>query len=326
MRSGLETAAKPDTFPVISVKFYRMKHLNIIFALLLTVVTAGSLHAQKKIVLTTYNSQITDVAIASIGPDDNWGKEPNIWPYCWTQNGIINITRPLIRFDFTEIPSGAKVLEALLILHYDPTTHWFGYHSGNTDFYVRRILEPWDELTATWNNQPATTTQHQLYVPPASFNQQNYVLNVTDMVSDMLSADSPGNFGFMMSLEDEFPYNSVRIASADHADLSRRPQLWLTIDYGLTDSHDDNLKSEADHFTVGPNPTSGELAVSSKTVPKGTNAAELYDMQGKLVLSQTLAGSFSYLYLNQLAAGVYVLKIFNDVQGYVQEEKIVVAR
>lgn len=303
-----------------------MKYRILPVCLFLIFGAANPLPAQKKIVLTTYNSQIADVAIASIAPDVNWGKEPNIWPYCWTQNGIVNITRPLIRFDFTEIPAGAKVQEALLILHYDPTTHWFGYHSGNTDFYVRRILEPWDELTATWNNQPATTTQHELYVPPAAFNQQNYVLNVTDMVADMLSADSPGNFGFMMSLQDEFPYNSVRIASADHADLSRRPQLWLTIDYGLTDTHDDGLKGKADRFKVGPNPTSGELSISSETIPNGTNTAELYDTQGKLVLSQTLAGSFSYLYLNQLAAGVYVLKIFNDAEGYVQEEKIVVAR
>lgn len=312
-------------FPDSNTKPLYMKYFNTALALLLAFATS-SLQAQKKIVLTSYNAQITDAMIASITPDVNWGKEPNLWPYSWTQGGIVNTTRPLLRFDLSDIPAGSTVQEALLILHYDPYTHAFGVHSGQTDFVVRRILEPWEEMTVTWDNQPGTTSVHEVYVPNAIFNQQNYVLNVTDMVKDMLSPASAGNFGFMLQLENEFPYSAVRLASIDNADVSLHPQLWLTLSEGLTGTIDNQQKRESNHFTVGPNPCSGELAVSSKTIPDGVNTAEIYDAQGKLVLSQVLSGSFSYLYLNQLPAGMYVMKIFNDTSGYIQEEKIAVAR
>ncbi len=300
-----------------------MKYLNLSFSLLLLLATTVSLPAQKKIVLTTYNSQITDAVISFIAPDVNWGKEPHMWCYAWTQNGDVNITRPLLKFDLSDVPAGTTVAEALLILHYDPYTHWFGKHSGLTNFSIRRITEPWDELAVTWNNQPATTGEHEISIPPASFDQQNYVVNVTDLVKDMLNE---GNNGFMFHLDYEFPYSVVRLAGADHADVSLHPQLWLTLDDDFVGTDDDHLKSEAGHFTVGPNPASGELVVSSKTVPKGVNTAEIYDAQGKLVLSQTLTGSYSYLYLNQFPNGMYVLKIFNDTSGYIQEEKIVLAK
>lgn len=283
-----------------------------------------ALLAQKKIVLTTYNSQITDAIIGSITPDINWGNEPHIWPYTWTQNGVINITRPLIRFDLSEIPSDAAVLEALLILHYDPYSGLFGYHEGLTDFTIRRITEPWEELTVTWNNQPSTTTEHEIQVPPAGFNQQNYVVDVTQLVRDMLKSDSPGNYGFMFSLDNEFPYNAVRLAGAENPDPSRHPQLWITLDDEPSGAGSPSV--EVNHYSVGPNPTSGQLFVSSKTVPEGENTAEVYDAQGKLVLSQALTGSYSLLYLQDLPAGMYLMKIFNDTDGYIQEEKIVVAK
>ena len=304
-----------------------MKNLYHAFSLALVFLMSADLPAQSKIVLTTYNATITDAMIASIAPKTNWGSEPNLWPYSWTQDGIINITRPLIRFDLLEIPPGVVVEEALLILHYDPYTHWFDKHFGQTDFLVRRITEPWEEFSVSWSNQPATTTEHEVYVPPAVFDQQNYVIDVTELMKDMLSPSSPGNYGFMLQLQHELPYTAVRLAGTDHADVSRHPQLWLTLGSGAVGTEDESMNDDSEgHFTVGPNPTAGEVFVSSKTVPKGENTAEVYDAQGKRVFSQALTGSYSDLFLNNLPVGMYVLKIFNDASGYIQEEKIVVAR
>lgn len=308
--------------------FFRFltRSTGLVSVLLALCITANPLAAQKKIVLTSYNSTITDVTVTSSYPDANWYGEPHIWAYAWTQGGIETIIRPLLHFDLSSVPAGATVEEALLILHYDPTTTPSGWtHSGNTDFYIRRITEPWDESTVVWNNQPATTAKNEILVPSFGYDRQNYVVNVTELVKDMLSAGA-NNYGFMFQLLSETSYNMARIAGSHHADLSRRPQLWLSVDDNVSGTDEQKTKGEPTHFQVGPNPTAGELFLSADSVPTGVNTAEIYDPEGKLVLQETLAGSYSSLYLNQLPDGVYILKIRNADAGYIQVEKIVLAK
>ncbi len=175
-----------------------------------------------------------------------------------------------------------------------------------------------------WNNQPATTTENEVFVPSFGYDRQNYVVNVTNQVKNMLSAGG-GNYGFMLQLLDEQPFNVARIAGAQHADPSRRPQLWLAIDDNATGTDEEKADAGVKYFHIGPNPTSGELFLSSDQIPTSTNTAELYNLEGQLVLQEKLAGSYSSLYLNQLPAATYLLKIRND-SGYFQQEEIILVK
>jgi hypothetical protein len=286
---------------------------------------AQSLHSQNKLVLSSYNSVVDDAALPSIIPDDNRGNAPHMNVYAWTQGGEENINRPILRFDLEFLPANADVEEALLVLHWDPFTNTqIGVHTGSTAFDVLRITEPWDEQTVTWNTQPATTPEDMVQVPAAAFDRQNYVINVTEMVRDMAAA--PGaNQGFMLRLVEEFPFQAALLASSDHPDVSRHPQLWLTYSDGMVGTQDDAFKAIPTTFDVFPNPTSGPLTLRMRHFSTEKYTATLFDAQGKLLSSQNLAGSFSIFHTPAgLPAGAYWLKISNEHGAMVQEEKIVV--
>lgn len=302
-----------------------MRRISLAFSLLL-IFAALQIYAQKKIILGTYNTPVADVVISSLSPDANFGGSPNLDPYAWTQGGSLNIVRPLIRFDLSAIPAGAIIDEVLMVLYWDPFTHNGGKHAGQTDFSVSRVLEPWEEMKVTWNTQPAVSSKNRVAVPTAAYDQQNYVINVTELVKDIL-ADSPAkNYGFLLQLNNETPYNAAFLASADNADPSRHPQLWVTYDDGFSGTGDNGLSAGDHRFSIRPNPASGVFSIIMEGVFSPDKfTADIFDMQGKLVLTEELAGSFSYVYANQLPAGIYILKIRNAA-GYVQEQKIVMTK
>lgn len=303
-----------------------MKRFTVSFTFCLFILTYSA-QGQKKIILSPFNTQVSDAVLGSIAPDQNWGTEPSLDPYTWTQGGIVNIVRPLIRFDLSSLPSSAdKIKKAVMVLYYDPFTHGGGKHAGLTAFSVLRVTSPWDELNVTWNNQPSTTDMNAVAVPAAVYDQQNYVIDVTELVKDMLGSSPANNYGFMLRLNNENPYNAVFLASSNNADASRHPQLWVTYDDGLVGTGDDALKAASVDFEIVPNPASGVFSITIQgDAPAATYEADIFDLQGKLVLKQALSGSFTYLYVNPLPAGTYVLKIRSDA-GYVQTEKIVLTK
>jgi hypothetical protein len=142
----------------------------------------------------------------------------------------------------------------------------------------------------------------------------------------MFAESPPKNYGFMLRLDEEIIFNAVYLASSNNADLSRRPQLWITYDDGLVGAGSSGLSASGVHFSVAPNPSSGVFSVTMEgDFSAEKYEAEVFDLQGKTLLKQPLTGSFSYLYANRLPAGTYLLQIRGD-GGYVQQTKIVLTK
>jgi len=194
-----------------------------------------------------------DATVFSLWPNSNSGQHPDFIACAWTNQGNPSTARALVKFDLGVIPLNVTVLQATLYLFHYPSTSNTGHSnlSGPADCWLERITQPWLENSVTWNLQPATTAQNRLNVPAPTNNAQNYTLDVTALVQDML--DDPANsHGFMLRQQNESYYRSLLFASSDHVSPQLHPRLDIT-------------------YTTNDFPLSG--CWTSATVPPDTTAS-----------------------------------------------------
>jgi hypothetical protein len=77
----------------------------------------------------------------------NYGS--SFWMRAGTYSGAVN--RALIQFNLTDIPAGTSISQATLRVYYQIC----GVLGTTTMLTAYRVDEGWEELTATWNSQPA---------------------------------------------------------------------------------------------------------------------------------------------------------------------------
>lgn len=148
----------------------------------------------------------------------------------WTWGGIEVDIRGAFQFDMSAIPSGSTILSAKLSLYSNPTPingDLVNANSGSDNsMHIRRIIQSWDASTVTWLTQPSTSTTDQILVPHTSSNFLDLIdMDVTAIVQAQMAN---GNYGFMMGLENEFPYNIRQFASSLHSDASKHPKIVIT--------------------------------------------------------------------------------------------------
>ena len=177
-----------------------------------------------------------------LGPDD--GKDSNVsshWEWvdknfglgslnviAWTHNQQINNTKAYIDFEINHKVANADDIEQVyLYLNFCyncsalPTTG--GGNSGDNAMYVRRVTSPWEELSITWNSQPTVSEENKVLVP-AGTKTQDYKIDVTDLVKDMIN-DPDNSYGFNISLVNYAKYKGVFMASSENVDPAIRPKL-----------------------------------------------------------------------------------------------------
>jgi hypothetical protein len=171
-----------------------------------------------------------DAVVESILPDMNFGDSSFLSVFAWTNDGLFNNARSLLKFDLSSISSVVKIKKATLSLY------WISYENlreqtGENAFSIYRITSAWAEHSVTWNNQPDTTALHKVLVPQSTLTDQSYInMDVTELVQDMI--DNPSaSFGLMCILDDEFPYKLVVFASSNHAESRKRPKLIVYFNY-----------------------------------------------------------------------------------------------
>jgi len=76
-------------------------------------------------------------------------------------------------------------------------------------------------------------------------------------------------------------------------------------------------------FDVFPNPANDLISVRLSLPIKNNSRIEMYDMEGKLVLTQPIANQNTTIYINNLAAGAYIVKLFNSAEEVGQTKLIV---
>lgn len=276
---------------------------------------------ESKIILSPFNTTVQDAIIGSIIPDENRGYVPGLNAYSWTQAGSVNNTRALVQFDFSLIPQNGEVLDAKLVVYFDPFSITAQLsHMGNSGFYVNRIVEPWEELGVTWNNQPETTTDNQVYVPFPTYNEQNFVIDVTDIVNDIRNDPNGVNGGFMLTLESEFPYNAILLCSKENADISRHPKLLVTFAPEMSPTHEEwtDDATAIQPFTLSPNPASGEVVLTAQNqdIIDGADVSyRVVNSLGQQVISTTKVKDVrSVINTRLLPAGTYFVVITSKDQ------------
>jgi hypothetical protein len=189
--------------------------------------------AQTTVTLQPGASQGKDAHLDSFYPNTNGGSVAELNSLAWTIGGNPMAQHGIIEFDLTAIPPCATIQSAYLTLYNNPNSSnglLNGEHSqlsGSNESYLRRIIVPWSENAVTWNNQPATTTLNQVYVPANTIPNEDYTLDVTQLVNDMV--DSPSvSHGFMISLITEQYYRCLLFASSDHPNVALHPKLVIT--------------------------------------------------------------------------------------------------
>lgn len=242
--------------------------------LLFASLTPSVFHCRSVLTFQPSASCGKDALIASLWPDNNYGTHQDFIACAWTNQSNPSNLRALIDFDLATIPAGATILSANLeLFHYtSPFNIGHSNMSGPANCWLERITQPWSESSVTWNNQPATTGINSLNVPAPTLMNQNYSLNVTQLVQDILN--NPGSsYGMMLRLQNESAYRSLLFASSDAPNSAFHPR--LTVEYDLpilpTAGCWESIVITPDSVTVNPVIPDPEISIPNVFSPNGDN-------------------------------------------------------
>jgi hypothetical protein len=168
-----------------------------------------------------------DTYVHQFNPSRNLNWDNKIAVMAWTFDGTPANCRGLIRFDLSSIPVKAKVTKAELYLYHITDQGNNPQHSqlsGANDGYIIQVSSPWKADSVTWNNQPSVVTENQVVIPASTSATQDYVLDVTTIVGNMVKQPA-NNYGFMIKLQNEEHYRALMFASSNHKNPQLRPTL-----------------------------------------------------------------------------------------------------
>ncbi len=224
---------------MIIVKLIHMKKIK--YILLLCLVLSSTCEEDKNAgnILTHVSIELQpgpeigkDAWLSFLYPDKNYGTHKELSINAWTVNGEPCKSRQVIEFDLSEIPVNSRIKRLILFLYNTPYSS-NGYKDGNhvpvdssNHGLIQRVISPWDELTVTWNTMPLITEINQIRIPGPTDPNQNYELDVTNIVQDMVN-DPENSYGFMLKLENEIYYRIIVLASSDCPDSTLWPKLFV---------------------------------------------------------------------------------------------------
>jgi hypothetical protein len=186
-----------------------------------------------------------DAMISRSLPDDNFGKFPFfeatvVAPV--TSDVQHKLTRSLIEFDLNQLPKSARIKRAILTLYYPNYDYTDSVYpvkplsEGQTGYdtiqpspadylaVLQRVISPWQEHEVTWEKQPETTTENQVFIPriyyimDASCNCFVPPVSETIDVTALLMPDASGTmqYGMLLKLVNEENQEWLRFASSDY--------------------------------------------------------------------------------------------------------------
>lgn len=223
-----------------------------------------------------------------------------------------NVNRALIDFNLGVIPANATVVSAALNLY---ATGPFGSVPGHigpaNSCYIERITQPWGEYTATWNNQPTSTTLNQVTLSATSNATQDYTnINVFSLVQDMLN-NSPAGHGFLLKLVNQASSNGLSFCSRDHSNTGSHPTLVITYRQGETNVAD---QEAGKGFEICPSLHEGTFTVtSSHSFFEAGDRVEIVNMEGQVLKSLDILAPCHELtvQLPGLESGIYICRYFS---------------
>jgi hypothetical protein len=181
-----------------------------------------------------------DAMISNLEPDKNFGAYKYFEATYMTEPmlTVIRTNRSLIFFDLNKLPKSAVIKKVILKLTYDLPVPWDStiFVTGNATSpkpagILQQIIEPWEENTVTWNNQPKTTEVNQVFIQPFIKNANFIEVDVTPLFVIPLANPLP-NHGILFKLTANDRFKGFRFVSSDYPDSLMRPR--LSIQYTST--------------------------------------------------------------------------------------------
>jgi len=169
----------------------------------------------------------------SARPEEKRGSFYFFGAMAWTWNGQGDgpgVTRSFINYNLSGMPVKAKISKAILYLYQNKgqaRENKVAQHSslsGSNECVLQRITSPWTEENISWATQPQTTSENQVVVPASASGIQDYAIDVTKLVIDILQ-EKGSSYGFMLRLVDESPYRAMNFCSTNTDDKSLYPKL-----------------------------------------------------------------------------------------------------
>lgn len=268
---------------------------------------------------------VKDALLHGLGSeqDVNYGSLPQWSADAWTFSGTPGVTRAVMELDLSSIPADAVVSSATLYLYAWNANTGLGSHSelsGSNACWLERVTENWNEGNVTWNTQPASTPANAVFVPGTSDPAQDYALNVTGLVQDMVS-DPANSHGFLLRLQNEDYYRRLCFCSSDHPDPSRRPgiEVCYSTNIGMAERPE-----PARPLLLFPSPAAHEVYLQFETRLGSKTEITITDATGKVVTSLASADARLTLDVTSYAEGCYAVRTWD---GAVQRTgRFVVAR
>jgi hypothetical protein len=274
---------------------------------------AGSF-GQNTIILKPDASTGKDAGVGSCIPcgynNQNYENSKDFCGIAWTNQGEESIARGLIEFNLNAIPFNSTIVKAQLSLYFNPVSSNEGHSSlsGSNSCLLKRITEPWEENSVTWDNQPATTDTNEVVIKESITFYQNYpFIDVTNLVKDMLKYPTR-SFGFMLQLVNEHYYRSMLFSSSDHPDTTLHPKLEITYQWGLGYQDFDIYEK----IWVYPNPSNGRFTISN--IPDAVNTVEITNLVGLKVYQETVKSESKEVNINMVPMGIYFIRITNGTK------------
>ncbi|MDX2415368.1 MAG: DNRLRE domain-containing protein [Bacteroidales bacterium] len=197
-----------------------------------------------KLVLQPGPEEGKDAMISNLEPDKNFGDHKYFEATFLSESPltVMRSNRSLISFDRNSIPKSATVRYVSLRLFYDLPVPWdtIVYSTGPTPInegilwygaVLQNIIEPWEEDKVTWNNQPESITNSQVYISPFIRNVNFIDLNVTGLFFQSSASSSIQDFEMLFKLYPTEIFPGFRFVSSDYEIEYMRPS--LTIYYSL---------------------------------------------------------------------------------------------
>ncbi|MEM6685929.1 MAG: DNRLRE domain-containing protein [Bacteroidota bacterium] len=197
-----------------------MKKL-VVFAFI-TLLLSSCGEEQKRFVFQPNADTGKDVSISHQNETGNWSSLDRIHMLSLSANDSIpNDARFLLRFGFRTIPETATIDSAYIYLAaIEP-----GHFGKNNSFNMCRIKNVWVNDKVNWQDQPSIDKESAVTFPAPTDNLQDYKIEVTNYVKDVLNKKYTNN-GHMFMLEDETKsYKGLRFHSSNSENEEKRPKL-----------------------------------------------------------------------------------------------------
>ncbi len=171
--------------------------------------------------ITSQGSSVRDTFVSSLHVGTNY----DLWSHMYVGNGDLGITRPLLEFDLTNIPSSSTISSAnITVLN---TQVW----SAQTPVVeAHRITQDWDASTVTWTTKPEIGGVDGSITASNSTGPYSWNIPITDLVQDWYDG-TQDNYGVALKYADENLTTREVLSTNDIYDQSNHPH--LTINYTI---------------------------------------------------------------------------------------------